>query len=69
MNIKLLKLLGQNARYNASDLATMLGTDEETVKKEIAEMEKNIQSKHGAYVNKLIGYSTRLEDISILLRL
>lgn len=41
MNIKLLKLLGQNARYNASDLATMLGTDEETVKKEIAEMEKN----------------------------
>lgn len=36
---------------------------------QIAEMEKNIQSKHGAYVNKLIGYSTRLEDISILLRL
>ena len=40
MNIKLLKLLGQNARYNISDLATMLGSDEQTVKNEIAEMEK-----------------------------
>ncbi len=41
MNIKLLKLLGQNARYNIEDLATMLGVDTETVQKEIAEMEKN----------------------------
>ena len=41
MNIKLLKLLGQNARYNISDLATMVGSDEDTVRKEIAEMEKN----------------------------
>ena len=40
MNIKLLKLLGKNARLSVADLATMLGTDEETVKKEIAEMEK-----------------------------
>ena len=40
MNVKLLKLLGQNARYNISDLATMLGSDEQTVKNEIAEMEK-----------------------------
>ena len=40
MNIKLLKLLGKNARYNLSDLATMLGIDEQTVKNEIAEMEK-----------------------------
>ncbi len=41
MNIKLLKLLGQNARYKVADLATMLGLDEETVKNEITEMEKN----------------------------
>ncbi len=40
MNIKLLKLLGKNARLNISDLATMLGSDKETVEKEIAEMEK-----------------------------
>jgi DNA-binding Lrp family transcriptional regulator len=40
MNIKLLKLLGKNARLSITDLATMLGSDEETVKKEIAEMEK-----------------------------
>ncbi len=39
MNLKLLKLLGKNARYNASDLAVMLGSDENTVKKEIAELE------------------------------
>lgn len=41
MNIKLLKLLGKNARYNLTDLATMVGSDENTVKKEISEMEKN----------------------------
>ena len=41
MNIKLLKLLGKNARYNLTDLATMVGSDEATVKAEIAEMEKN----------------------------
>lgn len=36
---------------------------------QLAEMERNIQEKHGNYVNKLIGYSTRLEDISMILRL
>lgn len=41
MNIKLLKLLGKNSRYNLTDLATMVGSDEATVKAEIAEMEKN----------------------------
>ena len=41
MNIKLLKLLEKNAKYNVSDLATMLGTDEETINKEITKMEKN----------------------------
>ncbi len=40
MNIKLLKLLGQNARYSVAELATMLGTDEQTVREQIAEMEK-----------------------------
>ena len=40
MNIKLLKLLGKNARYSVCELATMLGTDEQTVKEQIAEMEK-----------------------------
>ena len=40
MNVKLLKLLGKNARYNLSDLATMLGIDEQTVKNEISEMER-----------------------------
>lgn len=39
MNIKLLKLLGKNARYNVKDLATMLGSDEITVEKEISELE------------------------------
>ncbi len=40
MNIKLLKLLEQNARYSADQLATMLGSTEETVKNEIANLEK-----------------------------
>jgi len=39
MNLKLLKLLGKNARYEYKDLATMLGTDEASVKKDIAELE------------------------------
>ena len=39
MNLKLLKLLGKNARYEYKHLATMLGSDEATVKKEIAELE------------------------------
>ncbi len=39
MNLKLLKLLGKNARYEYKDLATMLGSDEATVKKEISELE------------------------------
>ena len=41
MNIKLLKLLGKNARYNVSDLATMLGITEDEVKAQIVEMEKS----------------------------
>ena len=40
MNIKLLKLLEQNARYSTKQLATMLGVGEDTVKKEIADLEK-----------------------------
>ena len=41
MNVALLKLLEKNARYKISDLATMLGLDETTVRDEIAEMEKS----------------------------
>lgn len=41
MNIKLLKILSKNARYNISDLAVMLDSDEETVKKDIATLEEN----------------------------
>ena len=41
MNIKLLKLLSNNARYSTSELAVMLGTDEQTIKKEIEEMQKS----------------------------
>ena len=41
MNIQLLKLLGKNARYNVSDLATMLGISEDDVKAQIVEMEKS----------------------------
>ena len=40
MNIKLLKLLSSNARYNASELAVMLGMEENEVKKEIEEMQR-----------------------------
>ena len=41
MNIKLLKLLGNNARYSIAELATMLATDEKIVEKEIKELESN----------------------------
>ena len=41
MNVKLLKILAKNARYEISDLATMLGIDEEAVKAEIAKLEKD----------------------------
>ena len=40
MNIKLLKLLSANARYETSELAVMLGMEENEVKKEIEEMQK-----------------------------
>lgn len=40
MNVKLLKLLEQNARYSVEQLASMLGSDEALVKKEIEDMEK-----------------------------
>ena len=39
MNLKLLKLLGKNARYEYKDLATMLGSDEASVKSDIAVLE------------------------------
>lgn len=41
MDLKLLKLLEKNARYKISDLATMLGTDDNTIRAEIAEMENS----------------------------
>ena len=41
MNIKLLKILSENARYSASELAVMLGIDEQTVKAEVEEMKNN----------------------------
>lgn len=41
MNVKLLKLLSENARYSASELAVMLGIDEQTVKAEVEEMKNN----------------------------
>lgn len=41
MNVKLLKLLSENARYSASELAVMLGMDEQTVKAEVEEMKNN----------------------------
>ncbi len=39
MNTQLLKLLYRNAKYDPSDLAAMLGSDEETVRAEIKELE------------------------------
>ena len=41
MNVKLLKLLAQNARHSISDLSTMLGIDESMVDSEIAEMQSS----------------------------
>lgn len=41
MNVKLLKLLSENARYSACELAVMLGTDEQTVKAEVEEMKNS----------------------------
>lgn len=41
MNIKLLKLLSKYARYDISELAVMLGIEENEVKKEIEEMQKS----------------------------
>ena len=40
MNVKLLKLLSKDSRIGTADLATMLGTTEEVVRAEIAEMER-----------------------------
>ncbi len=34
-------MLSKNARYSTSELAVMLGTDEQTVKNEVEEMKKN----------------------------
>ena len=41
MNIKLLKLLSNNARYSICELATMLGVSETEVEQEINEMKTN----------------------------
>lgn len=41
MNKKLLKLLDQNARYTAAELATMLGISEAEVTAQITEMQKS----------------------------
>ncbi len=41
MNVKLLKLLSKNARYSTSELAVMLGMDEQTVKAEVEEMKNS----------------------------
>lgn len=41
MNVKLLKLLSKNARYSSSELAVMLGMDEQTVKTEVEEMKNS----------------------------
>lgn len=41
MNLKILKILGKNARIKNSDISLMTGRSEEDVAKEIAEMEKD----------------------------
>ena len=41
MNTELLKLLSTNARYTVRQLADMLGTDEQTVEKNIKSLEKD----------------------------
>lgn len=40
MNLKILKLLSENAKYNEHDLSVMTGLPEAEVKAEIADMEK-----------------------------
>lgn len=40
MNTKLLKLLNKDARTSVSDLAVMLGTDEESVRRDMDELER-----------------------------
>lgn len=40
MNLKILKILGKNARIKNSDISLMTGRSEEDVAKEIADMEK-----------------------------
>ncbi len=40
MKTELLKLLSRNARYSVRQLADMIGTDEQTVEKEIKSLEK-----------------------------
>jgi len=39
MNYELLKLLSENARYSEKDIATMLGTNEDNIKKMIKDLE------------------------------
>lgn len=41
MKYEILKLLARNAKYTAEDIAVMLGADEEEVKKEIKQLEKD----------------------------
>ncbi len=41
MKYEILKLLARNAKYTAKDIAVMLGSDEDTVAKEIAQFEKD----------------------------
>ncbi len=41
MKYEILKLLARNAKYTAKDIAVMLGRDEDTVAKEIAQLEKD----------------------------
>ena len=40
MNVKLLKLLSKNARYTVEELAVMTGCNEEEIKNDLAELEK-----------------------------
>ena len=40
MNVKLLKLLSKNARYTVEELAVMTGCNEEEIKCDLAELEK-----------------------------
>ncbi len=41
MKYEILKLLARNAKYTAEDIAVMLGTDENTVTKEIKQLEND----------------------------